>query len=226
MCATPSSDIVPVPAADNTADRRDAEQRLGARLRALRSEREWTLERLSKASGLARSTLSKIENGLLSPTYDALLKLAEGLSVDIAELFVAPAAQMGSGRRSITRRGEGAPHATPWYAHEVLCTDLAHKQMMPFVSTVRARADTAGGDWSRHQGEEFVYVLEGEVELHTEFYQPVRLCAGDSFYLDSRMGHRVISTGAGDARVLWVSTRPASVPRDGPAPVLREEAHE
>jgi mannose-6-phosphate isomerase-like protein (cupin superfamily) len=121
---------------------------------------------------------------------------------------------MGSGRRSISRAGEGRTHLTPWYAHELLCSELAHKQMMPFVSTVRARADNAGSDWSRHPGEEFVYVLSGEIELHTEFYRPERLTAGDSFYLDSRMGHRVISVGADEARVLWVSTQPHSIPQD------------
>lgn len=199
---------------DDKTDRSAAVNALGVRLRGLRGERGWTLEQLARASGLARSTLSKIENGLLSPTYDALLKLAEGFELDIAELFVAPSAHMGSGRRSISRSGEGRTHLTPWYTHELLCSELAHKQMMPFVSTVHARADTAGGDWSRHPGEEFVYVLSGEIELHTEFYRPERLATGDSFYLDSRMGHRVISVGHDDARVLWVSTQPHSIPRE------------
>lgn len=187
---------------------------LGVRLRGLRAERGWTLEQLSRTSGLARSTLSKIENGLLSPTYDALLKLAAGLALDIAELFATPSAHMGNGRRSISRSGSGRSHPTPWYAHELLCGELSHKQMMPFVTTVHARADNAGSDWSRHAGEEFVYVLDGEIELHTEFYQPERLATGDSFYLDSRMGHRVISVGADDARVLWVSTRLHSIPHE------------
>lgn len=199
---------------DDKPDRPVAVSALGVRLRGLRGERGWTLEQLSRTSGLARSTLSKIENGLLSPTYDALLKLAEGFELDVAELFVAPSAHMGSGRRSINRAGEGRTHLTPWYAHELLCSELAHKQMMPFVSTVHARADTAGSDWSRHPGEEFVYVLSGEIELHTEFYHPERLATGDSFYLDSRMGHRVISVSLDDARVLWVSTQPHSIPHD------------
>lgn len=203
---------------DDKTDRPIAVSALGARLRGLRGERGWTLEQLSRTSGLARSTLSKIENGLLSPTYDALLKLAEGFELDVAELFVAPSAHMGSGRRSISRRGEGRTHLTPWYAHELLCGELAHKQMMPFVSTVHARADTAGSDWSRHSGEEFVFVLSGEIELHTEFYRPERLATGDSFYLDSRMGHRVISVSADDARVLWVSTQPHSIPHDQAQP--------
>lgn len=49
-------------------------------------------------------------------------------------------------------------------------------------------------------------MLSGEVELYTEFYEPARLRAGESFYIDSRMGHRVISVSKEDALVLWVST--------------------
>lgn len=195
-----------------TPDRTNPSSALGARLRALRTERCWTLEQLSQSSGLARSTLSKIENGLLSPTYDALLKLADGLALDLAELFASPVAHMGSGRRSICRRGEGQAHPTPWCVHELLCGELAHKQMMPFVTTVHARPEDPPEEWSRHPGEEFVHVLSGEIELHTEYYRPERLAEGDSFYLDSRMGHRVVSVGPQDARLLWVSTQPEPLP--------------
>ena len=78
--------------------------------------------------------------------------------------------------------------------------------MMPFHTRVKARSFEEFQDWSRHHGEEFVYVLSGEVELYTEFYEPARLRAGESFYIDSRMGHRVISVSKEDALVLWVST--------------------
>ena len=70
--------------------------------------------------------------------------------------------------------------------------------MMPFHTRVKARSFEEFQDWSRHHGEEFVYVLSGEVELYTEFYEPARLRAG-SFYIDSRMGHRVISVSKEDA---------------------------
>ncbi|HXH03350.1 MAG TPA: XRE family transcriptional regulator [Candidatus Competibacteraceae bacterium] len=203
----------------NSASPLTAESALGQRLRALRSARGWTLEQTSQATGLARSTLSKIENGLMSPTYDALLKLADGLGVDVAELFAAPHQAMGSGRRSVCRRGQGQPHLTPYYHHELLCAELSRKRMMPFRSRVRARSFSEFEDWSRHQGEEFVYVLAGEIELHTECYQPVRLGPGDCFYIDSRMGHQVISIGPEDAEVLWISTHPQSLRNTGePSP--------
>ena len=63
---------------------------LGARVRELRKARDWTLERAATEAGLARSTLSKIENGQMSPTYDALRKLAEGLQISVPQLFTPP----------------------------------------------------------------------------------------------------------------------------------------
>ncbi|AMG39354.1 MULTISPECIES: helix-turn-helix domain-containing protein [Achromobacter] len=179
---------------------------LAQRLRALRQARDWTLKQAAQATGVSASTLSKIENSLLSPTYDNLIKIAAGLDLDVAELFTASDAHMGTGRRSLSRQGEGRQYETPYYDHRLLCTALSHKRMMPFHTRVKARSFDEFQDWSRHGGEEFVYVLEGEVELYTEFYEPARLKAGESFYIDSRMGHRVISLSKQDALVLWVST--------------------
>lgn len=179
---------------------------LAQRLRALRQARAWTLKQAAEATGVSASTLSKIENSLLSPTYDNLIKIAAGLNLDVAELFTASDAHMGTGRRSLSRQGEGRQYETPYYDHRLLCTALSHKRMMPFHTRVKARSFDEFQDWSRHGGEEFVYVLEGEVQLYTEFYEPARLKAGESFYIDSRMGHRVISLSPDDAIVLWVST--------------------
>jgi transcriptional regulator with XRE-family HTH domain len=202
---------------------------LGPRLRGLRSQKEWTLESAAKATGLARSTLSKIENGLMSPTYDALLKLARGFAVDISELFEPHAPEpddaTGSGRRSITRAGAGQTLATPVYQHTLLCNDLSNKRMTPFHSRVTARAFSDFADWDRHEGEELIYVLQGEIALFTEFYEPERLASGDCAYLDSRMGHRVISTSTDDAQLLWVSTANPRTPQSASASASASEAH-
>ena len=152
---------------------------LAQRLRALRQARDWTLKQAAAATGVSASALSKIENGLLSPTYDNLIKIAAGLDLDVAELFTPSDAHMGTGRRSLGRR-EGRQYETPYYDHRLLCTALSHKRMMPF-HRVKARSFEEFQDWSRHHGEEFVYVLSGEVELYTEFYEPARLRAGESF---------------------------------------------
>ncbi len=63
---------------------------LGERVRELRKAHSWTLEQAAQQAGLARSTLSKIENGQMSPTYDALKKLAVGLQISVPQLFTPP----------------------------------------------------------------------------------------------------------------------------------------
>jgi transcriptional regulator with XRE-family HTH domain len=153
---------------------------------------------------LAPSTLSKIENGQMSPTFEVLQKLAAGLEVDLDEMLTAPRQVPPSGRRSITRAGRGPRHQTSTYAHEFLCTDLTHKLIVPSKTRVRARSVEDFPDWVRHDGDDFLLVLEGSVELHTEFYAPVTLEQGDSIYYDAQMGHICISTSAKDALVLWV----------------------
>ena len=179
---------------------------LGVRVRELRKARGWTLEQAAGQAGLARSTLSKIENGQMSPTYDALKKLAVGLEISVPQLFPPPAAEKINGRMAVTKSGEGAAKATVTYEHELLADTLRKKQMLPYRARIRARSMEEFDGWVRHDGEEFLYVLTGVVQLFTEFYEPVELRRGDSAYYDATMGHNVVSTSAEDATILWVTS--------------------
>jgi transcriptional regulator with XRE-family HTH domain len=179
---------------------------LAARVRALRKARAWTLEQAAARAGLARSTLSKIENGQMSPTYDALKKLAQGLDISVPQLFTPPAAPAGGGRMAVTRAAEGMAHPTTTYEHELLAGALTRKAMLPYRARIRARRFEEFDGWVRHDGEEFLYVLTGVVRLLTEFYAPVELKRGDSAYYDATMGHNVISVSDDDATVLWVTS--------------------
>ena len=98
-------------------------------------------------------------------------------------------------------------HPTSTYEHELLSTDLARKKMVPFKTRVRARSFNDFGDWVRHEGEEFLLVLEGELALYTEFYEPVVMSVGDSMYYDANMGHALVSLSEKDALVLWIAAR-------------------
>ncbi|MBA4095044.1 MAG: transcriptional regulator, partial [Candidatus Accumulibacter sp.] len=60
--------------------------------------------------------------------------------------------------------------------------------------------------WSKHGGEEFLYVLEGKLCFHTEHYEPAVLGPGDSVYIDSTMRHAAYSVSEEDAVVLWINT--------------------
>ncbi len=179
---------------------------LGARVRELRKARKWTLEQAASQAGLARSTLSKIENGQMSPTYDALKKLATGLEISVPQLFTPPQRDQVIGRMAVTKMGEGAAHATTTYEHELLAETLTKKQMLPYRARVRARSMEEFDGWVRHDGEEFLYVLTGVVRLFTEFYEPVEMRRGDSAYYDGSMGHNVISVSDEDATILWVTS--------------------
>lgn len=188
------------------AQTEDSSVDLGLRLKRMRLDNGWTLEEVSQRTGVARSTLSKVENGQMSPTYDVLQRITRGTGLDIVELFDARRQNAPFGRRSVTRRGEGKFHQTATYNYEVLATDLSRKELLPFKTRVTARSLEDFPGWVRHQGEEFICVLSGEVRVFTEFYEPVVLGVGDSTYFDSKMGHAVISVSEEDAEILWVCT--------------------
>ncbi len=179
---------------------------LGIRVRELRKAKGWTLEQAATQAGLARSTLSKIENGQMSPTYEALKKLAQGMAISVPQLFTPAQPAQVSGRIAVTKSGDGQAHATTTYEHELLAGGLTKKQMLPYRATIRARAMEDFDGWVRHEGEEFLFVLTGIVRLYTEFYEPVDLRRGDSAYYDGSMGHNVISLSQEDATILWVTS--------------------
>lgn len=181
--------------------------KLGERIREIRRANGWTLETVSQKTGLARSTISKIENEQMSPTFEAVQKLAAGLGMNVPQLFEPAQKAASSGRRAFTRRGEGKSHPTTTYEHELLCSELAHKKMVPFKSVIKARSFEEFDDWVRHDGEEFLLVLSGEIQLFTEYYEPLVLGEGDSVYYDSGMGHACVSLSEEDATILWVTTR-------------------
>ncbi len=186
---------------------KESATRPGLALRALRKRRDWTLAEVSARTGLPVSTLSKIENGKMSLSYDKLARLSAGLEIDIAQLFepdmAIPHAPV-NGRRSVSRAGGGLAIETENYSHLYLVADLLNKRFIPLVAELQARSLAEFGELIRHSGEEFTYVLEGAVELHTDVYAPTRLEAGDSIYFDSGMGHAYIAVGAGPCRVLSI----------------------
>lgn len=177
---------------------------LGNRVRQIRSGSKATIKDVAMRSGLSPSTISKIENNQLSPTYENIIRLARGLEVDISQLFSDATKNVPHGRRSITQRGAGKVFRTQHYDYEMLCTDLVGKKMQPLKAVVKAKEVRDFGGLITHDGEEIILVLSGEVELHTEFYAPTVLRAGDCAYFDSTMGHVCVVHGKEDAEIFWV----------------------
>ncbi|MDW6021615.1 XRE family transcriptional regulator [Mesorhizobium sp. BAC0120] len=179
--------------------------RLGDCLRSLRRKHGWTLHDVSSATGVAVSTLSKVENDQMSLSYDKLLQICGGLGIHVTELLSGGSSEPPPRtRRSVTAPANTLRQLTRNYDYHYLATDLVHKRMVPIRAFARARSLEQFGPLTRHAGEEFLIVLKGEIELHTDQYSPVRLKAGESVYIDSTMGHAYLSVGEGDAEMLCV----------------------
>jgi transcriptional regulator with XRE-family HTH domain len=163
---------------------------LGRLIKTLRTRHGWTLQEMADKTGIPRSTLAKVEHDRLTLGYDKLLQISQRLKMRMSELF-AGEEQEG---RAMTRRSVGTLAGairvdSPNYEHYFLCPELRKKRMIPMVARVRARTLEEFGELVRHPGEEFYYVLEGSIQVHTEFYEPVIVTAGQCIYLDSTMGH-------------------------------------
>jgi transcriptional regulator with XRE-family HTH domain len=178
----------------------------GGRVQRLRKMRNLTLQQVSERCGLAVSTISKIENSHLSPTYDVMLKLAQGLGTDLVALLAegADSAPHGpnAGRLAVTRAGEAPPLDSGPYVYEPIATQLKNTLIDATFVTVTARDVSAFQAPIRHAGEELVVVISGAVELHTDLYAPIRLEPGDSVYYDAVMAHAYVSVSVEDARIL------------------------
>jgi transcriptional regulator with XRE-family HTH domain len=186
-----------------------SQARPGVVVKEERLRRGWTLADASVRTGLPVSTLSKVENDKISLSYDKLVKLSQGLEIDISRLFGGgdtPQQRSVIGRRSVTRKHEGRSIDTPNYNHRYIAADLLSKSFIPVVAEIKVRSLQEFGELVTHTGEEFAYVLEGTIDLYTALYAPVRLNVGDSIYFDSGMGHAYIAVGEGVCRVLSICT--------------------
>jgi len=185
--------------------------KLGECLRRLRFERRLSITDVAAATGISQSTLSRVERDQLSLTYDKLVQLCRGLNVDLAALFSADSAAQRPrelGRRTVTLPGAGRKVTVSAQEYLYLCTELAGKKMTPQLCVVNAHSLAESHGLTKHEGEEFGYVLEGTVQLHTEFYEPLTLPTGASVYFDSTMPHVYVSVGSEPARLLCVCSTP------------------
>lgn len=181
---------------------------LGEVMRGIRTRNGWTLKEMSARSGIPVSTLSKVEHDRLTLSYDKLQQLSQRLNIRMSDLFAEDAGDSAprvTGRRSVGTIDTAVRVTTDNYDYHYLCTDLRQKRMIPIITRIRARSASEFGELVHHQGEEFIYVIEGRIEVHSEFYDPVVLDAGQGIYIDSSMGHAyVVADGCDEALVLGV----------------------
>jgi transcriptional regulator with XRE-family HTH domain len=159
---------------------------------------------MSRRTGLAASTLSKVENNQMGLSFDALVRLAKGLGVSFEALFNPGGDAITTGRRAVTRKGEATEFSTAQYHYDVHGSELLTKRMIPLLMTIKARRPEELTQLSRHAGEEYVHVIAGRVQVITDQYAPLSLEAGESIYFDSSMGHGFLTESENDATIISV----------------------
>jgi len=178
---------------------------VGARLREIRKLRRLTLQALSQRSGVALSTLSKMELGQVSASYEKLAAVARALEIDIAQLFGPTAEPTGAAPIAVRTTLEGAPrYDAGSYDLRMFATTFPGKRMTPAWGRIEARSLDEFQDFVRHPGQEFVMVLSGSVRIAFESGEAIALKRHETAYFDSGVGHVYLSTGRGPAEVVVV----------------------
>lgn len=179
-------------------------------LRAARSAKQWTLADVAGRAGLAVSTISKIENGSVSASFDTLLQICHALELPFESLLDGNKGQAITGFREISRGNSLSGFDTAQYRYLVHAMELADKRMIPLIMEITNRVVDQTTAWSSHPGEEFILVLSGELDFYCGPYKTARLAAGDSAYIDSGLRHAFASVSEEPAKILSVCLDPAA----------------
>ena len=183
---------------------------IGQRLSNFRRARGMTLAEIADVCGVSEATMSRIETGQTDISAHHLFILARELGADISEFFSDRTSPLGTGMRCVTRRGEAEQHTLARYMSEVLGAEITNKVMHPAINHITAETLEEVGGMASHPGEEFLYVLDGTVAVHSELYIPLVLNKGDSLYFEGSMKHGYLKAGDETAIILVVV-----VPKNG-----------
>lgn len=177
---------------------------LGDRIRRVREMRGLTIKDVSSRTGIDIDTLGRIESSKLIPALGQLVKLGKALDMKMG-YFISPGIDKPMTvvrkheRRTVSRYGQ-ARSLLYGYSYESLAPDKANRLMEPFIVTL---VPTETEKSSTHAGQEFLYVLEGEIKVqvgeHADFLKP-----GDAVYYDSNQPHLVRCAGTTAAKILAV----------------------
>jgi transcriptional regulator with XRE-family HTH domain len=184
---------------------------IGERIKDIRKKKKLTLSDISQRTGISSSSLSRMENTTLSLNYDKLQKIANALEADIVDIVAPDNAQnsdKGVQSNPLARCSVELKKDNHFVDEDdgltcYLFSDLKKKNMDVELIELKPIA-IKETEFVKHPGEKTVYVLEGRVEIHLEYYTPKILEAGDSIYFDSDMWHSATARDGKPAKILVV----------------------
>lgn len=182
--------------------------KVGSRVRELRKSKKITLVELSKQTGIAQATLSRIETGTMTGTVESHRKMAEALGLSLAELY-APLDRRYSeivhskkeGPRKMVHQGRGCQT-------ELLTSEVTRKKITPLLVTLAGGAHSSA-EQNERGVEKFVWVLDGEVEAKVE-KENFQLKTGESLYFDASFPHRLTNPKSKTAK-LFIAVSPSKI---------------
>jgi len=194
-------------------EKRDFEEiRVGEKIKVLRERKGLSLKDLADSTGFSTALLSQMENHLVSPSLGTMIKLARAMGVKVGDFLGEtegePFTIVRKDERKNVSRFASKDGVKYGYSYESLGFDKKDRHMEPFIVTLEP-ATVKAMKTSVHEGEEFIFVLEGEMEVilgnHTDVLYP-----GDSIYYDSTIPHRVQCHQDKITRILAVLFAPST----------------
>jgi len=188
------------------------EIRVGEKIKVLRERKGLSLKDLADSTGFSTALLSQMENHLVSPSLGTMIKLARAMGVKVGDFLGEtegePFTIVRKDERKNVSRFASKDGVKYGYSYESLGFDKKDRHMEPFIVTLEP-ATVKAMKTSVHEGEEFIFVLEGEMEVilgnHTDVLYP-----GDSIYYDSTIPHRVQCHQDKITRILAVLYAPST----------------
>ena len=187
----------------------DKQSVIGHKIKGLRESKNLTIEEISERSGLTVEQISSIENDVNLPSLGPLIKIARALGVRLGTFMddsdaLGPVVCRAADREkeSSISFSNGATDARKHMEYHPLAQQKAGRHMEPFVIDINPE-DNPNFQLSAHEGEEFIYVMQGEVEIvyGKETYS---LQEGDSIFYDSIVKHHVHGAPGKSAKILAV----------------------
>jgi transcriptional regulator with XRE-family HTH domain len=183
----------------------DEDLPVGGRVRQIRKQKGLTLKDVAQRTGMNEDALAKIENGEANPPLGELIKLGKALDMKMGTLIASgedrPYTVVRSSERQDVSRYPHSRQTSYGYSYQALAPEKRNRSMEPFMVTLRRGEEEA--PLSTHDGEEFIFVMEGDMEAIVGEAREV-LKPGDSIYYDSTVPHLVRPAGEGPTLILAV----------------------
>ena len=170
-------------------------------MRQLRELRKTSFEQLANKTGLSHRYLKEIEEGVVIPPVSAVIQIAKALAIDSGSFLSA-----GEREASEKRRRESFYKRTQAYSYKTLTPEAETKHMKAFLVTIDPKQDHKMVEY-KHQGEEFLYVLKGHLQVTVGEDQNL-LKKGETLHFDSGIPHKLRNVSEEEAKLLVVIYTP------------------